>query len=267
MTTRDTAIAGAPCWIDLLTSDVDRSRAFYSELFGWTAAEPSEEFGGYFMFLNGEIPVGGGMGRGADVTPGVPDAWSVYLASDNIDKTVESATAHGGQVHFPPMAVADLGSMTMLADSGGAAIGVWQPGTFQGFSTTGETGYPGWFELHARDYAGALAFYRDVFGWDIQVMSDTPDFQYSVMADGDEQLAGVMDSAATLADGVPSHWLVYFGVDDTDQALAKITQLGGAIVMGATDTPYGRLAVVTDPTGAMFSLLGPTEAMPATASA
>ncbi len=41
---------GAPCWADLWTSDVEGSRAFYSALFGWEAEEPSEEFGGYFMF-------------------------------------------------------------------------------------------------------------------------------------------------------------------------------------------------------------------------
>ncbi|MDQ6614274.1 MAG: VOC family protein, partial [Actinomycetota bacterium] len=37
MPTRDTAPIGAPCWVDLMTSDTERSRAFYCELFGWTA--------------------------------------------------------------------------------------------------------------------------------------------------------------------------------------------------------------------------------------
>ncbi|MGH3888170.1 MAG: hypothetical protein ACRDSZ_16670 [Pseudonocardiaceae bacterium] len=41
MPTRDTAPIGAPCWVDLLTSDTGRSRAFYCQLFGWTAQEPA----------------------------------------------------------------------------------------------------------------------------------------------------------------------------------------------------------------------------------
>lgn len=56
MPTRDTAPIGAPCWIDLVTSDTERSRAFYCELFGWTAKQPAEEFGGYFNFTRDGVP-------------------------------------------------------------------------------------------------------------------------------------------------------------------------------------------------------------------
>lgn len=48
MPTRDTAPAGAPCWVDLMSSDIERSRAFYSQVFGWTAEDPDPDFGGYF---------------------------------------------------------------------------------------------------------------------------------------------------------------------------------------------------------------------------
>ena len=60
---------GAPCWVDLWTSDVEGSRAFYAQLFGWEAMEPSEEFGGYFMFHRDGLPIAGGMGdrRGEQV--------------------------------------------------------------------------------------------------------------------------------------------------------------------------------------------------------
>jgi len=67
-------------------------------------------------------------------------------------------------------------------------------------------------------------------------------------------------------DGVPAHWSVYFGVDDTDAALAQIVDLGGSILMAAQDTPYGRLASAADPTGAQFKLVAPNEAMPASNS-
>jgi hypothetical protein len=72
-----------------------------------------------------------------------------------------------------------------------------------------------------------------------------------------------MDAAGFLPDGAPAHWSVYFGVADTDAALARITELGGSTVVAAQDTPYGRLATATDPTGARFKLVAPNEAMPA----
>jgi predicted enzyme related to lactoylglutathione lyase len=74
----------------------------------------------------------------------------------------------------------------------------------------------------------------------------------------------VMDAAGFLPAGVPAHWAVYFGVDDADATLATVVDLGGAVVQPAEDTPYGRLATATDPTGAQFKLVAPNEAMPAT---
>ncbi|TMK52071.1 MAG: VOC family protein, partial [Actinobacteria bacterium] len=88
-------------------------------------------------------------------------------------------------------------------------------------------------------------------------------FRYTTLGEGESQLAGIMDASAFLPEGVPAHWSIYFGVEDADAALAKITELGGSIVRPAEDTPYGRLATATDPTGAQFKLVAPNEAMPA----
>jgi predicted enzyme related to lactoylglutathione lyase len=97
MPTRDTAPLGAPCWVDLGTSDTERSRDFYCQLFGWTAEEPNEQFGGYFNFAKDGIRIAGCMASRPGV--GVPDVWSVYLATDDAAKTVDTAVAGGGQVN------------------------------------------------------------------------------------------------------------------------------------------------------------------------
>ena len=102
-----------------------------------------------------------------------------------------------------------------------------------------------------------MRFYRDVFGWDTHAVSDTPEFRYTTLGEGDGQLAGIMDAAAFPPEGEPARWSIYFGVDDTDAALARIVELGGSVVTGAENTPYGRLAEAADPTGARFKLVGP----------
>jgi predicted enzyme related to lactoylglutathione lyase len=191
----------------------------------------------------------------------VTDIWSIYLASDDARKTVDSAAANGGQVAVPAMDVGDLGTMAMVSDPGGAVVGVWQPGLHRGFGTFGESGTPSWFELHTRDFEKAVGFYRDVFHWDTNSVSDTPEFRYTTLADGENWLAGIMDASGFLPEGVPAHWSVYFGVDDTDATLATIVGLGGSIVNPAEDTPYGRLATAVDPSGAQFKLVAPNEAM------
>lgn len=252
MPTRDTAPIGAPCWVDLMTSDTERSRTFYAALFGWTAEEPNEEFGGYFSFLKGGILVAGCMSSQPDSGP---DVWSIYLASDDARKTADAATSNGGAVRVPAMEVGNLGTMAIVTDPGGAGIGIWQPGLHAGFGVLAEPGTPAWFELHTRDYEGAVAFYRNVFRWDTHVASDVPEFRYTTLGQGEGQLAGIMDASAFLPDGVAAQWFVYFAVEDTDAALAKVVELGGTIVTPAVDSPYGRLATATDSTGATFKLV------------
>jgi hypothetical protein len=256
MRTRDIS-AGAPCWIDLNTSDTAAARDFYTGVFGWTAGEASEEFGGYFMFEHKGIPVAGCM-------PAMPDApsdlWSVYLSVTDANKTLEAAAASGGQIAVPAMTVADTGTMAMVLDPGGSVIGLWQPDQFTGITSTDDAGLPSWFELHTADYAGTLAFYRDVFGWTIATMMDTPEFKYSVLERDGVQLAGVMDASGY--SDARLGWTFYVWVDDADAAAARVTELGGSVLDQPEDTPYGRLATVADPSGAVFKVMAANAQMP-----
>lgn len=250
---------GAPCWADLWTSDVEGSRAFYSALFGWEAQEPSEEFGGYFMFHRDGAPIAGGMG---DMGPGMPadNSWKVYLSTSDIVGLHDSLASLGAEALSSPMPVADLGQNLVFADPNGARLGAWQPGTFPGFATTEEHGAPSWFELFTRNYGAALDFYRSAFAWRTEVEGDSDEFRYSTLRHPDDpgrQLAGVMDASTFLPEGVPDHWSIYWDVDDVDATVARAGQLGGALVDGPMDTPYGRMATVTDPTGAQFKLRTP----------
>ena len=248
---------GSPCWADLWTSDVDGSRKFYAELFGWEAQEPSPEFGGYFMFTRNGVPIAGGMGDMGDMK--ADNSWKVYLATDDVDKTVEAAVGEGAQVVAPPMAITDLGRQAVIFDPTGAALGIWEPGTFPGFTVLSEHGAPSWFELHTRDYAKAVAFYRSVFRWDTNTVSDSDEFRYTVMRNpsADGELAGIMDASAFLPEGQASSWSVYWEADDIDAVVASATALGGSVLTAPRDTPYGRLAELADPAGARFKLRTP----------
>jgi len=253
MTTRDRAPLGAPCWTDLFTSDVDGSRKFYSELFGWEALEPSPEFGGYFMFSRNGKEVAGGMGDMGDFK--ADNTWKVYLQTPDINETINLATKKGATVMGPAMPVADIGIQVVMTDPTGASLGAWQPGTFHGFSNLDEPGTPSWFELHTDNFNKAVDFYESVFHWETTSMGDTDDFRYSVMKEpgGEDQLAGIMDASSFL-EGSPSSWFVYWAVDDAVAATEKVISLGGSVVQAAEKTPYGTLATSADPSGAVFRL-------------
>jgi predicted enzyme related to lactoylglutathione lyase len=264
MPVRATSPAGAPCWADLQTSDTERSTAFYTGLFGWTAGEAAPEFGGYFMFMRDGVPVAGCM-HSDDQAP-VSDVWSVYLATDDVAKTLETAATHGGQVIVPAMPVGSSGTMGFVIDPSGAGIGLWQADDFHGFSVLAEPGAPAWFELMTRDFPAASAFYRDVFGWRTTVVGDTDEFRYSTLDDpaGSDGLAGMMDGSVVLPEGVPSYWSLYIAVEDADATAARAVDLGGSVVEPPTDTPYGRLGTLRDATGANIRIIAANEAMPAT---
>ena len=246
--------AGKPCWVDVMSTDIAATRAFYTRLFGWGAEEPDPEFGGYFNFTKDGERIAGAMSA---MDPSMPSVWSVYLAVDDADATAAAVEANGGTVMTPPMDVGDMGRMAVFVDPAGAVIGTWQPGTHQGFAFVAEPAAPSWFELLTTGYDDALAFYPRTFGLDTQTMSDTPEFRYTNLVHGDDEAAGVMDAAAFLPPEIPSHWSVYFAVDDAEATIARAVEMGAAVVQPAEETPYGVLATLADPTGAVFKLQQP----------
>jgi predicted enzyme related to lactoylglutathione lyase len=257
MPKREIAPIGAPCWIDVFTSKPEVTRSFYCDLFGWTFEQGGEEFGGYSTFFSDGIQVAGFMPNHGDAA--APEMWSMYLAVEDAKATVDAVVEHGGQVFAPAMEVGDLGVMAVLADNGGAALGIWEPKEHKGFGVLGEPGTPGWFELHTREHEKVVKFYEDVFGWDVTRVADTDEFRYFTLGEGEDGLAGVMDATSFLPEGVPNHWSIYFAVADVDASVATATGLGATVTQAAEDTPYGRLVSLLDPVGAPFKLMGPNK--------
>ena len=120
-----------------------------------------------------------------------------------------------------------------------------------------EPGAPSWCELHTRDFQGSLEFYRTVFGWETQMVGDTDEFRYAVVlaeAGSEEQVGGIMDAGAWLPEGVDAVWSIYFLVEDAQVAADRVVELGGSVIDPPAETPYGVLATVADPAGAVFKL-------------
>ncbi|MCV7411337.1 hydroxylase [Mycobacterium florentinum] len=260
MPIRDGAPLGAPCWIDLTTSELDRARNFYGTAFGWTFESAGPEYGGYLNVAKDGHRVAGMMANRPET--GSPDVWTTYFHTVDINATAAAATAAGGAVCVEPMEIPAKGYMGLATDPSGAFFGLWQPLEHRGFEVIGGAGAPVWHQLTSRDYRAALDFYREVFGWRTEVVGDSDEFRYTTAWFGDQQAPasgwypqlGVMDGAAILPEGVPSQWTIFFGAEDVDKTLQVIAENGGAVLRGAEDTPYGRLAAATDPTGVTFNL-------------
>ncbi len=266
-------VEGGPIWIDLSTHDIEAAVTFYREMFGWDVAASGPEYGGYRMIAADGKNIGGMMSslmgpEGPTDEPQSPTAWTVYLHTADIVATSDRTAAAGGAVVVPPMDVGPLGKMACVTDPAGAFVGFWQPGEFGGMEAVAGPGLPCWFECMSKDFDAALPYYRDVLGWDVHWMGESDDgapahvreqpadgsFKY-VTHGGDDGVAGLCDASAWLPEGVPSYWRLYLGVADTDAAVEKLKALGGRVLDGPVDSPFGRLATVADPQGAQFQII------------
>jgi predicted enzyme related to lactoylglutathione lyase len=259
MPTRDPIPSGAPCWVDLASSDRDRAARFYGQVFRCESEAPNAEHGGYSNFHRGGALLAGLM----PVMPGAPaDVWSAYLATDDIEKTLETVAAEGGQVVVPAMPVSELGVMGVAVDPAGGTIGFWQPKSHRGFGLSAEDGAVSWFELHTREYRRCLDFYAAVTGAEVATAADEEFFRYSTLMIDGNAVAGIMDASGQPADH-HTGWDVYFWAEDADATLGRVTAAGGKVLRPAEDTPYGRLAEAADPMGARFKVMAANEQMPA----
>lgn len=240
--------AGAPCWVELGTSDVPKSAEFYGALFGWTVTtDPRPEAGGYTVAGLDDDPVAA---LSPLYAPGQPVAWSVSFAVLDADATAARAPEEGGAVVMAPTDIFDIGRFAVLRDPTGAMFTIWQPRTFHGFGRWDEPGAPAWVELATRDVPAANAFYQALFGWSIS------DDDYPHLSVGDRQFGGVQDLNATgVPEDVPPHWLLYFRTPDVEAAARHAADLGARTLAGPFHLPgTGRFATLRDPLGAVFAL-------------
>jgi uncharacterized protein len=113
-----------------------------------------------------------------------------------------------------------------------------------------------WVELGTTDQNAAKKFYGSLFGWAANDNPMGPDGVYTIFKLQDRDAA----AAYTLrpderAHGVPPHWMLYIAVENVDAAASRVPPLGGQVLAPAFDVmDAGRMAVVQDPTGAMFSM-------------
>jgi hypothetical protein len=238
-----------------MVTDPDAAKTFYSSLFGWDIQDGPPEAGGYAICLLNGRPVTAISPKPQD-NP-MPNVWSTYLASDDVDKTVAIAKEAGGQFMMEPMDVMTAGRLAFGMDPTGAPYGIWQAGDHVGVGIYNEPGTLVWNELMTRDYEGAKAFYATVFGFTYEAVGEG--FTYSTIkrASDGEVVGGIGELDASTPAEAPASWGTYFLVADCDASVAKAAELGADIARPPTDTPFGRMAALVGNQGETFSLIQP----------
>jgi predicted enzyme related to lactoylglutathione lyase len=123
--------------------------------------------------------------------------------------------------------------------------------------TKHESGRFCWAELSTTDSAGAKAFYSAIFGWEIQDNPMGPDMVYTMLSVNGQTAAALYQDDSGKA---PPHWGAYISVDNADSTAARARELGGTVIAEPFDVAtFGRMGVIQDPTGAIFSIWQPKD--------
>jgi predicted enzyme related to lactoylglutathione lyase len=118
---------GVFVWDELSSPDVEGSKRFYTEVFGWTAED--QDMGGgvtYTIFGKGETQVAGLMKQMAQAA-GQPAEWHPYMGVDDVDATAQKAVGLGATELVPGTDIPGMGRFAMLLDPNGAMFGIFSP--------------------------------------------------------------------------------------------------------------------------------------------
>lgn len=115
-------------------------------------------------------------------------------------------------------------------------------------------GVPCWIDVLQPDIAATMAFYGELFGWDFEVRTPSGAPTAYAYARKDGMLVAGVGGPAPADDG-RSGWTTYVSVDSADDTATTVAAAGGQVLTPPQDIPgAGRVAVCTDPAGAVFGL-------------
>jgi predicted enzyme related to lactoylglutathione lyase len=253
MSLSDEPLTGKFVWHDLVTTDLEADKRFYTGLFGWTYEQRRGPNGNpYTLAKSGDRFVAGMVVEPQPKDGGVISRWLGYLSVPDLGLAVKQNGAAGGSAVVERLDISDYVSVAAIIDPQGAVLGLAQSNI--GDPDDSRAGTPGrvvWNELLANDPVAAAQFYKALAGYKVDVQQRNGGEYTLLIADGVKR-AAILENPM---DGVEPLWLTYFGVQDVKAATAKVGGLGGRVLLApAADIRDGMQALVVDPSGALLAL-------------
>lgn len=249
-------IPGKFIFSELVTPDLAGAERFYGALFGWTFRDVPIQRLRYAEALSGGHNVAGLIERPLPPdSPHKPD-WLPFISTGGTDATVAAATANGARVLYPARDIAGFGREAVLADPKGAVFAVLQSAGGDPADVETPSNDWIWSSLLTPDPQGAGSFYATLFGYQSYPAPDTNGVHHLIVASGDYSRASINPLPPGLPANARARWLRFIRVDDAATIAAKAASLGGnVLVQPHTDREGATVAVIADPSGAVFGVL------------
>ncbi len=114
-------------WFEVYSPDMESSKKFYADVFGWTSEDMDMGDFKYPMFSNGGAPHSGMMSLNTPEMADVPPNWLIYFHTADIADSCGKVTAAGGTIVSGPMDIPGVGHIAIIADNHGAHFALHQP--------------------------------------------------------------------------------------------------------------------------------------------
>lgn len=239
-------------WHDLLTDDLASAKRFYGRLFGWRFTEyPSADFE-YSIAWNHGRPISGLVAK--DTEPPHPEnQWLSLLSVEDVDLAVRRIRRSGGTVSLKPVTAPARGRFAVIRDPEGVPLTVIR--TRWGDPEPIEPRENDWFwnELWTEELGKTVLFYRELAGYQIDSWPPRSDKElYLIFKRGGMPMAGAAKQPLT---GGRAAWLPYVRVSNLAGTVSRARSLGGKVLIAPSpDIRSGTVAVIADPSGAIFGI-------------
>ncbi len=252
-------------WYELMTHEPAKAREFYAKLFGWGVKEEKMGEGyTYHTIVNGECQLGGYV-EDNQSPANSPAHWVSCVNVKDVDATIKTAKKQGAKTLMGPMDLGENGRYAVLADAQGAVFSIHsaKAGAPEMPTCAENENTFVWTELSTNNPAAAKKFYGAIGGWTFDRFESMGNDEYWIAKSEGQGFAGIWKMKPAAEGGPPAPmWTPYVSVSDPDAILAKAKELGGRILMEATDAPkVGRFAVLADPYGGVIGILRPEPGM------
>jgi predicted enzyme related to lactoylglutathione lyase len=241
--TPGTTQLGKVVWHDLLTPDLETSRTFYGELFGWRFEELSD---GYLLARSEGRPVAG-MAR-LDATQHTSH-WLPLVSTTDIVQAEETTRASGGKVVLKAFELKGRGRVAVLKSPQGAAFGVLQSSHGDPKDRVPALNSWMWNEIWTNDVAAAADYYEKLFGYQLG-SAKIGNLSYEYLKRDGRPRVGLLTKPDPQ---IGNTWLCYLRVADVAAVTEKARALGGTVLMApSSKVRNGSVAILADPNGAGF---------------
>jgi len=242
------------CWHAIHSTDVPNGIDFYQKVLGWSVVmqDMGEDELAMFAAADGDPR----LHIASPLIQSMPSTWNNYLRVEDVDASTEAAVEAGGLLLVPGTDIPP-GRFAMVSTPSGATLALFKEASPEtNAHPGGGLGSIHWVELHSQDVDADLAWLRTVFGFEATERPMGGGARYHVLTMNGEMRGGVTPSAAA---DLPSTWVAWVTVEDVDACVDQATSLGGERLTDTTEMAgVGRMAMVADPTGAVFGVIAPS---------